>query len=484
MQPLQHELHRRRRHFRPRVIASQSGHRLRQAVNPLHRRRIGRRRHILPRFHRLPQVKSRYDVVQLVQVPEIAPENRQRGPLGQILHQPVAPPFAQSFQLNLAPQRGNEIGQVADPRADYAFPQPDAAPQRIADERLVVGNGHPHADPGTLVDFTAAARPRRDFRHYFPHIIRRHHAVLIRKTAPLLLHYGDFLLNGARVVRVNLRPVAVFQRRDNPPPVGVILRVGRGHHKHIQRHPHPVALNLHIPLLHQVEQPHLNPFRQVGQLVDAENPPVGPRHQPVMNGGFIGQMPPLRNLDGVDLPNQVGNGNVRRRQLFRIPRLPLQPGNGRIVPLLGHNAPPVRAERMIRIIIQLAARDNRNPLVQQVHHLPNQPRLRLPPFPQQDDVLPRQNGILQLRNHRLLKADDAGESRLLRPYLANQIAADFRPHRRRFVAAVAQLPQRGGESRSGVSVGISGHCARPCRRQNCPSGLSVQDCQFRVVSSE
>ncbi len=60
---------------------------------------------------------------------------------------------------------------------------------------------------------------------------------------------------------VDLGAVAVFQRGHDAAAVGVVFGVGRRHHEHVQGQPHTVTLDLHVPLFHQVEQPHLDPFR-------------------------------------------------------------------------------------------------------------------------------------------------------------------------------------------------------------------------------
>ena len=52
-------------------------------------------------------------------------------------------------------------------------------------------------------------------------------------------------------------------------------------------------------------------------------------------------------------------------------------------------------------------------------------RLGLPAQAEQDEVVPREQGVDDLRHHRLVVADDAGEERLLRPQARDQVFADF-----------------------------------------------------------
>ena len=59
-------------------------------------------------------------------------------------------------------------------------------------------------------------------------------------------------------------------------PVGVILGVGGGHHENVQREADLEPSDLDVPLFHDVEQPDLDPLRQIGKLVDGEDPAVDP----------------------------------------------------------------------------------------------------------------------------------------------------------------------------------------------------------------
>ena len=117
---------------------------------------------------------------------------------------------------------------------------------------------------------------------------------------------------------VYLGAVAVFERGHYAAAVGIVLRICRRHHKHVQGQPHLVALDLHVPLFHQVEQPHLDPFGQVRQFIDTEDSAIGPGHQAIVDHQFIGQIMALGDLDGVYLANQVCYGDIGRRQLFRV----------------------------------------------------------------------------------------------------------------------------------------------------------------------
>ena len=115
---------------------------------------------------------------------------------------------------------------------------------------------------------------------------------------------------------------------DDAAAIGVVLGVGGGNDEHIQRQTDAVALDLHIAFFHEVEQADLNTLGEVGQLVDAKDAAVGAGHQAVVDGGFVGEVATLGNLDGVDFTDEVGDGDVGGCQLFGVALLPVDPFDG------------------------------------------------------------------------------------------------------------------------------------------------------------
>ena len=69
-------------------------------------------------------------------------------------------------------------------------------------------------------------------------------------------------------MRADLGAEAVLQRRDDAPAVGVVLRVRARDEQQVERQPQRVAAHLDVALLEHVEQRHLDPLGEVGQLVD------------------------------------------------------------------------------------------------------------------------------------------------------------------------------------------------------------------------
>ena len=120
---------------------------------------------------------------------------------------------------------------------------------------------------------------------------------------------------------------------------------------------------------------------------------------------------------------------------------------GVVVALLGHQVAGVLRDRMIGMVVDLRAGHDRQELVQQVDELAEHPRLRLAAEAQEEHVMPRQDGILDLGHHRLFITQDIGKERLAGPELPDQVAPHLVLDRLHPVAACPQFPQSPGPIR-------------------------------------
>src|SRR6185295_3290838 len=95
-------------------------------------------------------------------------------------------------------------------------------------------------------------------------------AVFDREAVLLLAHDRHLVVERPRIVGPDLRPEPVLERGDDPAARGVVLRVGGGDHVQVERQPDDETADLDVALLEDVEQTDLDPFGQVGQLVDRD----------------------------------------------------------------------------------------------------------------------------------------------------------------------------------------------------------------------
>ena len=176
---------------------------------------------------------------------------------------------------------------------------------------------------------------------------------------------AHFVVEFDRVVRADFGAEAVLQRGDDPAAVGVVLRVGGGHHQDVQRQPEHVAADLDVAFLHDVEHGDLDPLGEVREFVDGHDAAVGARNQAVVDGLRVAQAAALGHPHGVDVADQVRDGGVRRRELFHIAFRAVAPGHAQPVPLGKRQGAGVRGEGFVGVFVQFRVLDHRRPLVQQ-----------------------------------------------------------------------------------------------------------------------
>ena len=97
--------------------------------------------------------------------------------------------------------------------------------------------------------------------------------------------------------------------------------------------------------------------------------------------------------------------------------------------LLGDQVLGKAAQRRVGIVAQLRAGNVRNGGVKQRGQRTQNARLRLPAQAEQDEVVPREHGVYDLRHDGVVVADDAGEERFFRlrgrAQARNQVVAEL-----------------------------------------------------------
>ena len=442
MQPFEHELHRRGEgggFLRPQRL-----HGVGQAVHVTKHLLVGIHVQILASLHAQTLAEAVYHRLQIVYV-EVPVEHRLHAGGQQPRGDAILLAFLHRLELHLALQRRQHEREVGNARHHVLLAQPQGAAEGVGQQRLVVGDGGAHGNAGALVHVRRAARLVRDLGDDLLHPRRHMHAVVVHvQRRRLLFHDGHLMVEALRIVRADLCAVAVFQRRDDAPAVGVVLRVRGGDEEHVQRQAHLVAADLHVALLQHVEQAHLDALGQIRQFVDGEDAAVGARHQTEMHRQLVAEVAPFGHLDGVHFADQIRDGDVRRGEFLRVPFAARQPSDRRVVAGLGDDGAPLRRGRLERILGDLRLLQHRDLGVQQPGNAARDARLGLPALSEKDDVLPAQQRVHELRRHRFFVADDAGKQRLAAPQLGDEIAAQLHLHRQGAIAGRLELPQGRG----------------------------------------
>ena len=204
---------------------------------------------------------------------------------------------------------------------------------------------------------------------------------------------------------------------------GVIFRVSRKHEQQVERQSHRVPFDLHVAFLHDVEQTYLDFAGQIRKLIDGENAAVGARNKPVMNCQLIGDvLAAARRFDGIDIANHVRDGYVGRGQLFHVTMVLCEPGNRSFITLFRDEILASAANGRVRAVVDFATRNVRHHRVEQRGQQTDQARLGLPAQAQQNEIMPRKNGVHNLGHNTIVVTDNAGEQRFTALEFADQIA--------------------------------------------------------------
>ncbi len=171
-----------------------------------------------------------------------------------------------------------------------------------------------------------------------------------------------------------------------------------------------------------------------------------------MDGEFVAQqMTAARRLDGVDVTDDVGHGHVGGGELFHVALVTRHPRDGRIVASVFDEIARVLGDGGERIVVHLAARHHGHRLVEQRDERAQDARLRLTTQPQQNEVVPRQQRVDDLRHHGVFVAQHTAEQGPAVLQAGDEVPTDLVLDVLRTIDGVAGAPE-GAEG-----LGESGH---------------------------
>ncbi len=102
--------------------------------------------------------------------------------------------------------------------------------------------------------------------------------------------------------------------------------------------------------------------------------------------------------------------------------------------------------RVVRVVVDLAAGDNRHPLVEKIGEAADHARLGLTAFAEEDHVVTGEQRILELRHHGLFVTEHAGEQRLSGRDALHRIETDLLLDGTRHPSGCPQFANRRGKS--------------------------------------
>ena len=116
-----------------------------------------------------------------------------------------------------------------------------------------------------------------------------------------------------------------------------------------------------------------------------------------------------------------------RRQLLAEAVAAVQPADRGGVAVLGDLPVRPHADRVQRVLVELAADEHRRPLVEQADEGADQPGLALAALAEQDQVVAGDQGALDLGDDGVVEADHAGQAGLAAAEPGEQVGRGSRP---------------------------------------------------------
>src|SRR5699024_4407543 len=131
-------------------------------------------------------------------------------------------------------------------------------------------------------------------------------------------------------------------------------------------------------------------------------------------------------------------------ELLRVAGVAVAPRDRQLVAQFGGPAPRLHRDRLVRVLAELGAVDDRRPLVEQPREGAQQTRLALPALAEQDQVVAGDQRALELRDDRVLESVEAGPRVLAGGEAAQAVGAGPVAEGARVVAAGQESGGGGG----------------------------------------
>ena len=211
-------------------------------------------------------------------------------------------------------------------------------------------------------------------------------------------------------MRHDLAPQPVLERGDDFTSRGVVLGVRGKAQEHVKRETHGVAFDLDVPFLHDVEESDLHLAGEIGELIQREDAAIGAWEHSVLDRQLVRQqVATAGRLDRIEVSDDIGDRHVGGREFLDVPTLAIEPRDRCVVPRFGDELARVLRDRPEWVVVDLAARDDRDGLIEECRQRAQYPGFRLPAQPEQNEVVAGQEGVDELRHDRLVVADHAFE---------------------------------------------------------------------------
>jgi hypothetical protein len=130
-------------------------------------------------------------------------------------------------------------------------------------------------------------------------------------------------------------------------------------------------------------------------------------------------------LDGVDIANHIGDGDIGGGEFFDVALLAMEPGDRRVGGGIGDQVAAAAADGAVGVIVNFAAFEVRRDFVEKRGKLPDEPGFGLSAKAQQNKIMTGKNGVNDLRHDRVIEAENAGKQNIPSLYFADQVISEF-----------------------------------------------------------
>src|SRR5437868_5755969 len=133
------------------------------------------------------------------------------------------------------------------------------------------------------------------------------------------------------------------------------------------------------------------------------------------------RMATFRRLDRIDVADDVGNSDVRRRELFDVTLVARTPHERRGIFSFLNQVATLTADGCKRVVVDFATGNSRYSFIEKFRETTQDSRLRLATKTEQDHVVTREYGIHNLRSHGVVVAFYTMKHRRLIPQLSDKV---------------------------------------------------------------
>ena len=164
----------------------------------------------------------------------------------------------------------------------------------------------------------------------------------------------------------------------------------------------------------------------------------------------------LGDLDRVDLADEVGDRRVGGGELLAEATVAVHPLDRGLVAALGEQHAGVLRDRVVRVVVDLAAGDDRHPLVEQRGERADHAGLRLTTLAEEDHVVAGDERVLELGQDGVLVADDAFDERTSLGDARQRVGPHLLLDRARLPSVGLELAEGSGTGHAHAPVVVAG----------------------------